>query len=53
MNKQYQINDKVTVDNEFQGVIVDIVKEEGVVYYEVKPLEFNSFSRFLTIEHLS
>ena len=53
LNKIFIIGDLVIVDNNFTCEIIDIVFEDGVTWYEVEPLAFNSFARFVTIDDLS
>jgi hypothetical protein len=52
-SNELNIGAKVTVDGKYFCEIIDIVEEDSIVYYEVSPLEFESFSRFVTIDKLS
>ena len=53
MNKIYNINDRVMVDNKYECIILDIVTEDNTIYYEVSPIDFTSCTRFVTIAALS
>jgi len=53
MNKIYNINDRVMIDNKYECIIYNIVTEDNIIYYEVAPIDFNSFTRFVTIAALS
>lgn len=50
--KKIEIGDVVMVDNEFRCEVITIFTEDNVKLYECKPLEFDSFTRFLTIDRL-
>lgn len=46
-----KINNQVYVDG-IRCKIIDIIEEDGVTYYEVSPLDFNSITRTVTEEKL-
>ena len=50
--EKYNIGDKVLVDDEFICTIVDICSDSGVIYYEVKCEEFNTFNRHVKIDQI-
>ena len=50
---ELKIGKMVEVDGKYFCEIIDIVVEDNIIYYEVLPLEFESFSRFVTIDKIS
>lgn len=50
--KKIKTGDVVIVDNKFRCEVIDIFTEDNIKLYECKPLEFDGFTRFLTIDKL-
>jgi hypothetical protein len=48
----YNIGDKVLVDDEFICTVVDICSDSGSLYYEVKCDEFNTFNRHVKVDQI-
>lgn len=49
--KRIQVGSHVMV-GKYPCKVLSIVEEDGIIYYEVKPMEFETFSRFVTTDSI-
>jgi len=55
MEKEFKIGDKVIAEDgygKYLCEITDIVDDEGVIFYELNPVEFSSFTRYFKADAL-